>query len=73
MRISIRLASSLHDTTSLPPCLVKIGFEEAVLVDLQGALEVEGDKSDGLIGTLDLSAPVSLVPPKSRVDQIYQS
>ncbi|KAI0352434.1 hypothetical protein OH77DRAFT_1409171 [Trametes cingulata] len=39
-------------TRRLPPQLVQFGSEELVLIELQGALDVEGNKDNQLVGKL---------------------
>ena len=59
----------------LPPQLVQFGTEGLVLIELQGALDVEGSKDGQLVGKLcvdpatvslcplsDLCEPLSLLP-----------
>lgn len=43
-------SSSQH--RQLPPQLVQFGSEGLLLIELQGALEVEGDKNGQLVGKL---------------------
>ncbi|KZT39136.1 hypothetical protein SISSUDRAFT_968266, partial [Sistotremastrum suecicum HHB10207 ss-3] len=40
--------------TPLPPQLATLGTGEVVLIEMQGSLEVEGDKSNGFIGVLNV-------------------
>ena len=54
---------------SLPPALVKLGASDVALVELQGNLEVEGDRDGDVIGTLSLEIPVSL---KVLIDLLHR-
>lgn len=59
MIIPINIAIS-RNGVPLPPQLARFGTDEVVLIELQGALEVEGETADHLVGKLDLeSDPVS--------------
>ncbi|KAM5537807.1 hypothetical protein V8D89_008575 [Ganoderma adspersum] len=40
----------------LPPQLVQFGTDELVLIELQGALEVEGNKDGQLVGKLEVDS-----------------
>ncbi|KAI0046579.1 hypothetical protein FA95DRAFT_1356654 [Auriscalpium vulgare] len=42
-------------SSKLPPSLAQIGTSELVLIELQGTLEVEGDKRGQTVGTLTMS------------------
>jgi chromosome transmission fidelity protein 8 len=63
MEIPINVPSkSLEDAPLLPPQLVKLGSDEIVLVELQGSLEVEGEKDGGIIGMMSMKNVVCLHP-----------
>ncbi|KAI0695400.1 Ctf8-domain-containing protein [Cytidiella melzeri] len=53
MIVPINVAISAQGPT-LPPQLAKFGTDELVLIELQGALEVEGQTAGQLVGKLDL-------------------
>jgi len=57
MRIPIKLNDLKESNERFPPQLVKLASNELVLIELQGALEVEGNKKGQLIGTLNLDNP----------------
>jgi len=58
MIIPIRLPGQVAAPThSLPPVLATIGFNEVVILELQGSLETEGDYSGETIAQLDMSIP----------------
>lgn len=59
MRIPIKLNDLKESNERFPPQLVKLASNELVLIELQGALEVEGNKKGQLIGTLNLDNPFS--------------
>ncbi|KAA1476227.1 hypothetical protein DENSPDRAFT_843128 [Dentipellis sp. KUC8613] len=66
MIIPITLPSSGSASTPLPPTLAQIGSSELVLIELQGSLEVEGDKHGKSVGKLtipddDKSKPTLLI------------
>lgn len=50
---------------NLPPQLAQFGTDELVLIELQGALEVEGDGQGQVVGKLsiDASGVCIAVPP----------
>ncbi|RPD54117.1 hypothetical protein L226DRAFT_617229 [Lentinus tigrinus ALCF2SS1-7] len=50
--INIDLPGPSSTRRQLPPQLVQFGTEELVLIELQGALEVEGNKDGQLVGKL---------------------
>ncbi|TFK49393.1 hypothetical protein OE88DRAFT_1683280 [Heliocybe sulcata] len=52
MIIPITLPRSSSSAPSLPPALAKLGSSEVVLLELQGSLEVEGDRAGQAVGTL---------------------
>lgn len=52
MLINVNIALSEAGKQRLPPQLVQFGSEGLVLVELQGALEVEGNKDGQLVGVL---------------------
>ena len=58
MRIPIKLREFFDPTGSLSPQLVKLASNEMVLIELQGSLEVEGDKRGEVIGTLKIDDAV---------------
>ena len=47
-------SSSSTTTRTLPPALAQIGSSEFFLLELQGELEVSGDKSGQLVGRLTI-------------------
>jgi len=54
MQIQIRLPAEVGPSHhALPPMLAKIGANETVIIELQGSIEIEGEKSGELIGNLD--------------------
>ena len=56
MQIQIRLPAEVGPSQHpLPPSLAKIGENETVIIELQGSIEIEGDKSGELIGNLDVT------------------
>ncbi|TFY54759.1 hypothetical protein EVG20_g9578 [Dentipellis fragilis] len=62
MIIPITLPSSDSASTSLPPTLAQIGSSELVLIELQGSLEVEGDKHGKSVGKLTIPDDDKLKP-----------
>jgi chromosome transmission fidelity protein 8 len=75
MIIPINLSPPTHRLpVPLQPALAKLGSNEVVLIELQGWLDfVEGEKHDGLIGTLNMENVGSLgftlsSGPKSQPD-----
>ncbi|TDL25684.1 hypothetical protein BD410DRAFT_716936 [Rickenella mellea] len=52
MIIPINFASSSNSDARLPPQLARIGTDEVVLIELQGALQVEGDRAGQQVGKL---------------------
>ena len=55
MLIPINIDLAGHTTPrsrQLPPPLVQFGTNELVLIELQGSLEVEGDRDGQLVGKL---------------------
>ncbi len=59
MQVSITFAKPEAGLRSFPPQLAKLGSDEIVLVELQGELEVQGEKAGGVIGTLSMKNAVS--------------
>jgi hypothetical protein len=56
MQIQIRLPAEVGPSQNpLPPALAKIGANETVLIELQGSIKIEGEKSGELIGNLDVT------------------
>ena len=67
MRIPITISSPSSSNLKLPPGLVKISHDEIVLIELQGALEVDlndpSERNGRLVGTLKIDeATVSNTP-----------
>ena len=59
MQIQIRLPPEVGPSQHpLPPALAKIGANETVIIELQGSIKIEGDKSGELIGNLDVTNTV---------------
>jgi len=59
MIIPIRLSGlAVAPAHPLPPILASTGFNEVVILELQGSIDTEGDYSGESIGQLDLSIPV---------------
>jgi chromosome transmission fidelity protein 8 len=58
MIIPVHLSTSDTSYSTLPSSLAVLGSSEVVLIELQGALEVEGDPTAGHIGTLDMNNAV---------------
>ncbi|TFK49386.1 hypothetical protein OE88DRAFT_422511 [Heliocybe sulcata] len=52
MIIPITLPRPSSSSPSLPRALAKLGSSEVVLIELQGSLEVEGDRAGQAVGTL---------------------
>ena len=56
MQIQIRLAAEVGPSSDpLPPALAKISANETVIIELQGSIEIEGEKSGEFIGNLDVT------------------
>ncbi|CCA68902.1 hypothetical protein PIIN_02762 [Serendipita indica DSM 11827] len=56
MIIPVRLPSQVPSPDhALPPAVASIGFNELVLLELQGSIEIEGDYAGETIGMLDMS------------------
>ena len=56
MQIQIRLPAEVGPSSDpLPPALAKISANETVIIELQGSIEIEGEKSGELIGNLDVT------------------
>ena len=56
MQIRIRLPAEVGPSQHpLPPSLAKIGANETVIIELQGSIEIEGEKFGELIGNLDVT------------------
>ena len=56
MQIQIRLPDEVGPSSDpLPPALAKISANETVIIELQGSIEMEGEKSGELIGNLDVT------------------
>lgn len=65
MQIRIRLPAEVGPSQHpLPPALAKIGASETVIIELQGSIELEGEKSGELIGNLDVTNIV-------RISQVH--
>lgn len=66
--VNVNLPDPGSQRRPLPPQLVQFGTEGLVLIELQGALEVEGDKSGQLVGKLrvDPATVSALTSPSSR-------
>ena len=70
MRINLTLEPSLFSDTAKPVAgpssssspLAQLGGE-IVLIELQGELGWEGDKSNGVVGVIGLDRPVRLAHP----------
>lgn len=60
MRIHLPLEPK-HFTSNPTGPLAKIGGD-LVLIELQGKIEVEGDRANSVIGVLGLDRPVSMPP-----------
>jgi len=54
MIIPINLATERHSSsrTTFPPQLAQFGSDEIVLIELQGTLEVDGDRAGQMVGKL---------------------
>ena len=50
----------------LPPSLVQFGTNELVLIELQGSLEVEGDRDGQLVGKLRVDTATVSYPRQSQ-------
>ncbi|KAG8920471.1 hypothetical protein FRC03_010493 [Tulasnella sp. 419] len=59
MIIPINLPNVIHpaDGQQLPPILANLGSNEVVLIELQGSLELEGDRTGEIVGDLSLEIP----------------
>jgi len=56
MQIHIRLPAEVGPSQRpLPPALATIGANEAVIIELQGSIEIEGEKLGEFIGNLDVT------------------
>jgi len=56
MQIQIRLPTEVGPSPHpLPPALAKISANETVIIELQGSIEIQGEKSGELIGNLDVT------------------
>ena len=56
MQIQIRLPAEVGPSLDpLPPALAKISANETVIIELQGSIEIEGEKPGELIGNLDVT------------------
>lgn len=56
MQIQIRLPAEVDPSQHpLPPPLAKIGANETVIIELQGSIEIQGEKFGQLIGNLDVT------------------
>ncbi len=51
----------------LPPSLVKFGSDELILIEMQGSLEVDGNKDSQLVGKLRVD-PETVRHPLSSFD-----
>jgi hypothetical protein len=61
MLIPVRLPSQVPPSEhSLPPALATLGSNETVIIELQGSIEVEGDHTNQVLATLDMSNEVSV-------------
>lgn len=70
MQLQIRLPAEVGTSLDpLPPALAKINANETVIIELQGSIEIEGEKSGELIGNLDVTNIVrsyfDALPPRS--------
>ena len=66
MQIQIRLPAEVGPSSDpLPPALAKISANETVIIELQGSIEIEGEKSGELIGNLDVTNIVRFLPPRT--------
>lgn len=52
VEINVNLSRLSSSHRQLPPQLVQFGTDEIMLVELQGALEVEGNQDGQLVGKL---------------------
>lgn len=52
MIIPINVAAAGSSTCRLPPQFAQFGTNEVVLVEMQGALDVEGDSNGQFVGKL---------------------
>ncbi|CAG7855143.1 SubName: Full=Uncharacterized protein {ECO:0000313/EMBL:CCA68902.1} [Serendipita indica DSM 11827] len=65
MIIPVRLPSQVPSPDhALPPAVASIGFNELVLLELQGSIEIEGDYAGETIGMLDMSIEACLTSSK---------
>jgi len=56
MQIQIRLPAEVGPSRHpLPPAFAKISANETVIIELQGSIQIEGDKSGELIGNIDVT------------------
>ena len=56
MQIQIRLPAEVGPSPHpLPPALAKISANQTVIIELQGSIEIQGEKSGELIGNLDVT------------------
>ena len=56
MQIQIRLPAEVGPNSDpLPPALAKISANETVIIELQGTIDIEREKSGELIGNLDVT------------------
>ena len=56
MQIQIRLPAEVDPSPHpLPPALAKISANETVVIELQGSIEIQGEKSGEFIGNLDVT------------------
>ena len=66
MQIQIRLPAEVGPSSDpLPLALAKISANETVIIELQGSIEIEGEKSGELIGNLDVTNIVRFLPPRT--------
>src|SRR5258706_2796482 len=71
MQIQIRLPAEVGPSLDpLPPALAKISANETVIIELQGSIQIEGEKSGELIGNLDVTNIVCVFfdafPPRRK-------
>ena len=52
--LTLPAKSSSPDSPALPPALARLGSSELFLLELQGELEVSGDKHGQLVGRLTI-------------------
>jgi chromosome transmission fidelity protein 8 len=71
MQIHIRLPAEVGPSQRpLPPALATIGANEAVIIELQGSIEIEGEKLGEFIGNLDVTNIVRTCPGAFTLEEI---